>query len=86
MHRGVAIVDHESLGCDLVREIYCPLAITPALECILEVRECKAGVRARERRIELQRGEEEPLGFGVVRLAVTVHVPQAAVIRLPRVE
>ena len=62
------------------------LALLPVLEGVLEMREGQAGVGAREGRIEAHRGLEEMARLVVVGLAIPVHVPQAAVVRLPRVE
>ena len=50
------------------------------------MREGQAGIGAREGRIEAHRRLEEMLGPLVVGAVEPVHVPQAAVMRLPRVE
>ena len=86
MHRGVALVGHEPLRGGFVGPLYFRLALLPVLEGALEMREGQAGVGAREGRVEAQRGLEELARLVVVGLAIAVHVPQAAVVRLPRVE
>ena len=82
----VAIVDHEALPGGLEGPVDFRLALRPALEGVLEMREGQAGIGAREGRIEAHRHLEEMLGPLVVGLVEPVHVPQAAVMRLPGVE
>ena len=61
-------------------------ALRPALEGVLEMREGQAGIGAREGRIEPHRHLEEMPRLLVVRLVEPIHVPQAAMMRLPRVQ
>ena len=82
----IAIVDHEALPGGFEGPVDFRLALRPALEGVLEMREGQAGIGAREGRIEAHRRLEEMLGPLVVGLVEPVHVPQAAVMRLPRVE
>ena len=82
----IAIVDHEALPGGLEGPLDLRLALRPALEGVLEVREGQAGIGAREGRVEAHRRLEEMLGPLVVGLVEPVHVPQAAVMRLPRIE
>ena len=82
----VAIVDHQALPGGLEGPVDLRLALRPALEGVLEMREGQAGIGAREGRIEAHRHLEEMPGLLVVGLVEAIHVPQAAVMRLPRVE
>ena len=86
VRRRVAIVDHQALSGGREGPVDLRRALRPALEGVLEMREGQAGIGAREGRIEPHRRLEEmprPLVVGAVE---PVHVPQAAVMRLPRVE
>src|SRR5215207_9520361 len=69
---------------------YAPLdfriALRPALEGVLPMGEGKTGISAREGRVEAQRHLEKMARLLVVGLVEPVHVPEAAVVRLPSVE
>ena len=86
MRGRVAIVDHEALPGGLEGPLDLRLALRPALEGVLEVREGQARIGAREGRIEAHRGLEEMLRPLVVGAVEPVHVPQAAMMRLPGVQ
>ena len=84
--RRVAVVHHEAVPGGLERPVDFRLALRPALECVLEMREGQAGIGARERRIEAHRHLEEMPGLLVVGLVEPIHVPKPAVMCLPRVQ
>ena len=82
----IAIVDHQALAGGVVGSLDLRLALRPALEGVLEMREGQAGIGAREGRIEAHGHLEEMAGLLVVGLVEAVHVPQAAVMGLPGVQ
>ena len=82
----VAVVGHQALPGGLEGPVDLRLALRPALEGVLEMRERQAGIGAREGRVEPHRRLEEMLRPLVVGAVEAVHVPQAAVMRLPGVE
>ena len=83
---GIAVVGHQALPGGLEGAVDLRLALGPALEGVLEMREGEAGIGAREGRVEPHRGLEEMLRALVVGLVEAIHVPQAAMMRLPRIE
>src|SRR5829696_8403424 len=85
MRRGVAVVSHEALLGDGVGPLD-PPALGPTLERALPMGKGKASIGARESRIEAKRHLEEVARLFVVGFVEPVHVPEAAVIRLPSVE
>ena len=86
MSGRVAVVDEETLAGGLERAADLRFALSPALESALEVCEGQAGVGASEGGVETHRHPEEMLGLVVVGPGETVHVPEAAVVRLPGVQ
>ena len=87
VRRGIAIVGHrDSAPAASYASSICRSRSRPAQKRVLEMRERKAGVSARERRVELQRRREEVLRAWRCPRREPVHVPQAAMVRLPRVE
>ena len=86
MGRRIAVVGAQRLRGHVVgaRDLLLPLAEAQQ-ERVLEMREGEAGIGPRHRRVEPHRQLEEPLGPLVVRLVEAVHVPEAAMQRLPRV-
>ena len=86
VRRRVAIVGHQALAGGPERPVDLRRSLVPALKGILEMRERQSGVGARKRGIELDGHlEEMPRPF-VVRTVEPIHVPEAAVMRLPRVQ
>jgi hypothetical protein len=86
VRRRIAIVGHQALPGGLEGPRGLRLARCPTLERALEVREGEAGMCPRKGRVEAHRRGEELLGAIVVVLVEAVHVPQAAVMRLPGVQ
>ena len=83
---GIAVVDHQALSGGFERPVDFRLARRPALERVLEMREGQAGMGARERRIEAHRLSKKCRARSLSGLVEPVHVPQAAMMRFPRIE
>ncbi len=84
---GIAIVGVHAAARGPEREVDLRATIGREIEeHVLEVREREPGPRSRERRIELEGALEQARSMLVVGAAELVHVPETAVVGLPRVE
>ena len=84
VHRRVALVGHDPLRRGFAGLVHFRLGQPPSLKSVLKMREGESGIGARECGVERDRHLEKMTGLLIVGLAIPVHVPQAAMVRLPR--